>query len=72
MKRWTVEESNWGGGRMRQFWFKRNAIVYSEQSSYPFVDLKDEFTGKKIRIKDSDKRLIMSQPGNYNSIIGWV
>ena len=56
---------------MTSFWFKKSAIKYARKSGYPFVDLKNEWSGEKIRIKDSDKRPIMSQPGNYNSITGF-
>lgn len=56
---WTVEGSNWDGGRFHSFWLKRNAIKSIDEFKryFLFVTLVNEWTGERIRVKDNPENI---------------
>lgn len=56
---WTVDGSDWYRGRFKSFWLKRNALKCVEEFKhiYLFVDLKNEWTGKSIRVRDNPDKV---------------
>jgi len=56
---WTVDGTDWYSGKFKSFWLKRNALKKVEEFKkiFLYVDLINELTGKKVRIKDNPERI---------------
>lgn len=56
-KKWTVDYGSWSSGRFKSFWFKGEAMEFAKkrraQRRALFVHIKNEITGKKIKIRDN-------------------
>ena len=51
---WTIDAGDWSGGVFKSFWFKSNAIKQAyNYSEYLFITLKNEATGKVIKLKNN-------------------
>jgi hypothetical protein len=56
---WTVDGTDWYTGRFESFWLKRNALKKVEEfkKTFLYVDLVNELTGEKIRLKNNPERI---------------
>lgn len=52
-KKWTVDYGGWNGGRFESFWSKEKALEFARERKELFVDLENEMTGERIRIRDN-------------------
>ncbi len=59
IKLWTASLSVWNGGRFKSFWFKKNALkwIRENENSFLFIELKNEWTEKEIRIKNNPDKI---------------
>lgn len=56
---WTTEGSNFSQGEFKSFWRKGKALLHAEYlaTRYPYVDLKNEFTGAITRLKNNPEKI---------------
>lgn len=54
-KRYTVDLLGWYGGEFKSFWLLKNAIKWAKENRDElWIDLKDNWTGKEVRLKNTN------------------
>lgn len=54
---WTVHSGNWNGGTFRSFWLLKNAEKFASQQTGLFVDIENEWTHEKRRVRNNPDRV---------------
>ena len=59
MRRWTVEGNDWCGGQFHSYWLYSKAVAALSEyvNRYPFVDIKDEASDFRVRVKNNPDNL---------------
>ena len=54
---WTVDVGGWSGGMFKSFWFLRNAEAYAAEQRTLFVDITNNWTQQRRRIRNNPENV---------------
>jgi hypothetical protein len=63
LRLWRVDYGDWNGGRLRNFWLKKNAWKFAHTRSDIFVSIHNNVTNECIKVRESDHRQILKFAG---------